>query len=376
MDANKDLYEVLGVERDADQKKIKRAYLKLAQKYHPDVSKEDNAEEKFKEINEAYSVLGDEEKRANYDRFGTADAPFGGFSDFGGFGDIFSDIFGGGMGGSTRRARSQRTRGRHVGMRLRITLEEAASGCTKNLKYTRLGHCESCMGTGVSEGGSVVDCPTCHGSGVVTSVQQTILGTMQSQTTCPDCNGTGKTVDNPCPECHGEGRVTVTEEVKVDIPAGIHSGQQISVHGKGEAGVRGADAGDLLVTIDIEQSDDFERQGDDLYCIRTINCFDAMLGCTLHIPGILADEVVDVEVPAGTQFGDRLEVEGYGMPRMRTNTRGKLVVLIEVTIPTDLAKDEIACLEEMSKIRATGDEEPKKKKAKPRRKPRKKKGRK
>lgn len=350
--ASVDYYEVLGVDKDADAKTIKRAFLKKARELHPDVNKEPDAEERFKEVNEAYSVLSDDEKRSNYDRYGDPNGPAGmgvDMSDiFGGFGmdDILSSFFGGGMGGAGRTAR---TAGRDMGISLRITLEEAAAGCTKTVGYDRLAPCDDCNGTGTTDGGKVVTCPTCHGSGMVYTTQNSFFGRMQVQSPCPDCQGAGQTIDHPCETCNGQGRTPNHEKVKVNVPAGIHSGQSLKVANMGEAGVRGDHSGDLLVRVEIKDHERFERQGDDLYCIENIDALEAICGCAFDIEGILEDETVHVEVPAGTQHGSQIEVEGYGMPRMGSGIRGKLIVVVDVTVPSDLSKDELKQLRKISK---------------------------
>ena len=356
MDSKRDYYEVLGVARDADQRTIKRAFLKLARTLHPDVNKEPDAEARFKEVNEAYSVLSDERKRANYDQFGNPDGPGGFGSDyvdmsdifggggFGGISDIFDSFFGGGGG---RSGRVTRTRGRDMGISLRITLAEAAAGCTKTVAYDRLSSCDDCGGTGVVEGGHEKTCDRCRGTGRVTEVQRTIFGQMQSQTTCPVCHGSGRVVDNPCETCQGEGRTPSHEKVKVDIPAGIHSGQSIRVEGYGEAGVRGDASGDLVVTIQILEDERFERQGDDLFRAVQVDAIDAMLGTTVRIDGILADDDVVVEVPAGCQYGQRIQLEGLGMPRLGSTARGRLVAVMQVTVPTDLTNDQVEALQQI-----------------------------
>jgi molecular chaperone DnaJ len=302
----RDYYEVLGVDRNADQRTIKRAFLKLARTLHPDVNKEPDAEERFKEVNEAYSVLSDEQKRANYDAYGDPNGP-GGFGSeyvdmsdiFGeGFGmsDIFESFFGGGGG---RGARAARTRGRDMGVTLRITLEEAAAGCTKTIAYDRLSTCDDCGGTGVAEGGHPKTCDRCHGSGRVVEFQRTIFGQMQTQSVCPECGGSGKVVDKPCETCDGQGRTPSRETVEVEIPAGVHSGQSITVPGKGEAGVRGDESGDLVVRIEVEASEVFERQGDDLFCEVRVDALQAIVGTSIEMDGILERDEVVVEVPAG-----------------------------------------------------------------------------
>ena len=240
MEPKKDYYEVLGVDHDADAKTIKRAFLKLARKLHPDVSDAPDAEERFKEVNEAYTVLSDDQKRANYDRYGDPNGPAGFGSDyvdvsdiFGGGGFGFGDIFDSFFGGQGRGGAQTRTRGRDMGIHLRITLAEAAAGCKKTVSYERLAPCDDCGGTGVAEGGHAKTCDRCHGSGRVVEVQRTIFGQMQSQSTCPVCHGSGKVVDKPCETCEGQGRTPSREKVEVQVPAGIHSGQTLTVEGKG-----------------------------------------------------------------------------------------------------------------------------------------------
>ncbi len=355
MSQGKDYYELLGVDRDADAKTIKRAFLKKARTLHPDVNNDPNAEEAFKEVNEAYSVLSDERKRANYDRFGTPDGPGGFGSDyvdlsdiFGGsgfgFSDIFDSFFGGGAAGGGRAAR---TRGRDMGITLRITLEEAAAGCTKTVSYERLAPCDDCGGTGSAEGGEVKPCPRCGGSGQVVEVQRTIFGSMQTQSVCPECHGMGQIIDKPCDMCQGQGRTPSRETVEVTIPAGVHSGQTITVADKGEAGVRGDKGGDLVVRIEVAAHEAFQRQGDDLFCQVSVDSFGAMLGTFVEVDGILADERVQVNIPAGCQYGQQVLVEGFGMPRLNSKARGNLIAVVEVTTPTDLSQERQDALREL-----------------------------
>ena len=350
MEPKRDYYEVLEVPRDADAKTIKRAFLKKARKLHPDVNDAPDAEERFKEVNEAYSVLSDDQKRANYDRYGDPNGPAGFGSDyvdvsdiFGGggfgFGDIFDSFFGG-MGGRGA-AQTQRTRGRDMGIRLTVSLEEAAAGCTKTVAYTRLAPCEDCGGSGASEGGHLHTCDRCHGTGRVVEVQRTIFGQMQTQTTCPECHGQGKVIDHPCETCEGQGRTPSREKVEVRVPAGVHSGQTITVEDKGEAGLRGDACGNLVVSVEVSESDRFERQGDDLYCTVRVDSLQAIVGTTVTIDGIMEGERVTVEVPAGCQFGQRVTVEGYGMPRVGMVARGRLVAVVQVETPQDLSKKQL-----------------------------------
>ncbi|MDO4538104.1 MAG: molecular chaperone DnaJ, partial [Coriobacteriales bacterium] len=352
MEPKRDLYEVLGVDRGADKRTIKRAFLKLARTLHPDVNKEPDAEERFKEVNEAYSVLSDDQKRANYDQYGDPNGPagFGGeyvdMSDIfgGGFGDIFDSFFGGGGRGGRAAAR---TRGRDMGVTLQISLADAAKGCTKTIAYDRLAPCDDCNGTGVGEGGKETVCEHCHGSGRVVEVQRTIFGQMQSQSTCPVCHGSGRVVDNPCETCQGEGRTPSHETVKVDIPAGVHTGQSIRVKGRGEAGVRGDATGDLVVTIQVLDDERFERHGDDLYVVAQVDALDAILGTSVDMEGILEEDHITVEVPAGCQYGQQLTLEGFGMPRMGGGRRGDLIVAVQVMVPQDLLPDHVELLQQI-----------------------------
>ena len=341
MAGSKDYYAILGVDRDADQRSIKRAFLKKAREVHPDVSDDPQAEEKFKELNEAYSVLSDEQKRANYDRYGTADGPMGsGYVDFndifGGFGmdDIFSSFFGGGRSSSAERTR--RRQGRSMAISLTISLEEAALGCTKTITYDRLATCEDCNGSGMAEGAHETQCPTCHGSGYVTTVQRSIFGQMQSTSPCPDCAGEGTVIDHPCDMCGGQGRVPDHEKIDIEIPAGVSTGRQLRVQGYGEAGYRGATSGDLIVTVAVEEHPRFRRSGDDLACEITVSMVQAALGCTVDVDGILPDEKISFSVPAGTQFGDTVTVEGMGMPRYGGTGRGRAIAQVRVSRPRRL----------------------------------------
>lgn len=356
MPDKRDYYEVLGVERDADQRTIKRAFLKKARTVHPDVSDDPDAEEKFKELNEAYSVLSDEQKRANYDRYGTADGPMGSgyvdFSDiFGGMGmdDIFSSFFGGGAAGGGR-SRQTRRQGRDMAISMSVTLEEAALGCTKTISYDRLAPCEDCHGTGSPEGASEKPCPRCHGTGFITTVQRSIFGQMQSSSPCPDCGGEGTVLDQPCEMCDGQGRTPTHEKVDVKIPAGISTGRQLRVRGYGEAGYRGAASGDLIVSVSVEPHERFERTGDDLLCTLEISMAQAALGCTIEVAGIMPDERIVFTIPAGTQYGDTIAVDGLGMPRMGGGgSRGRALGRVKVVIPQRLTGEQRELLTKYAK---------------------------
>lgn len=354
----RDLYEVLGVSKNATEEEIKKAFRRQARELHPDVNKAEDAEEQFKELNEAYDVLSDANKRAQYDRFGTIPgASGGGYSGGGGYvdledlfgggfgmGDIFSSFFGGGGGRSTIRKE-----GRDMGVGLRLTLEEAAVGAKKEIVYDRLAPCPDCGGSGLGEDGKEITCPDCNGKGRVVTVQHTFLGDMQTATTCHNCNGTGKTIDKPCPECEGQGRVPDRQRVTVEVPVGIRDSQQLRLSGFGEAGMHGAAAGDLIVTCRIQPHEFFERDGDNLHVGANISIVQASLGADIEIDGIFEDEKVKVRIPEGCQNEQVVTVRGSGMPRFKSTSRGDLLVHINVVIPKKLSKREREILEELAK---------------------------
>ena len=351
----KDLYEVLGVSKDSTEADIKKAFRRRARELHPDVNKAPDAEDQFKELNEAYDVLSDANKRAQYDRFGTipgaSGGGYGGAVDFedifgGGFGmgDIFSSFFGGGAGGG----RQQRTEGRDMGVGLRLTLEEVATGVKKEIVYDRLAPCPDCEGTGMAEGGKEVTCPECDGRGRVVTVQRTFLGDMQTASTCTKCGGTGKTIDNPCPECEGQGRVPDRQRVTVEVPAGIRDAQQLRLSGFGETGLRGAASGDLIVTCRIQPHECFERDGDDLHCRANVSIVQATLGAEVEVDGIFENEKVTVRIPEGLQNGQTVRCKGFGMPRLRSDARGDLYVHVTVSVPKKLTKKQRELLEQLA----------------------------
>ena len=356
----KDLYEILGVSKDASDSEIKKAFRRRARELHPDVNKAADAEDQFKELNEAYDVLSDPNKRAQYDRFGIIPGAAGGgygggsgyvdFDDlfgggFGGMGDIFSSFFGGQGGQGGRPARKE---GRDMGVGLRITLEEVARGVEKEIVYDRLAPCPDCKGTGLGENGKVVTCPECGGKGRVVSVQRTFLGDMQTATTCKKCNGTGSSIENPCPECEGQGRVPDRQRVTVKVPAGIRDGQQLRVGGFGEAGIQGAQAGDLIVTCRVQPHEFFERDGDDLHGRANISFIQAILGAEIEIDGIMPDEKVQVRIPAGCQNEQVVRVKGFGMPRLKSDIRGSMYVHVNVVIPEKITKKQRELLEKLA----------------------------
>lgn len=359
----KDLYEILGVSKDASDAEIKKAFRRRARELHPDVNKAADAEDQFKELNEAYDVLSDPNKRAQYDRFGTIPGAAGGgygggsgyvdFDDlfgggFGGMGDIFSSFFGGQGGQGGQGGRPARKEGRDMGVGLRITLEEVARGVEKEIVYDRLAPCPDCKGTGLGENGKVVTCPECGGKGRVVSVQRTFLGDMQTATTCKKCNGTGSSIENPCPECEGQGRVPDRQRVTVKVPAGIRDGQQLRVGGFGEAGIQGAQAGDLIVTCRVQPHEFFERDGDDLHGRANVSFIQAILGAEIEIDGIMPDEKVQVRIPAGCQNEQVVRVKGFGMPRLKSDIRGNMYVHVNVVIPEKITKKQRELLEKLA----------------------------
>lgn len=353
----KDLYAILGVSKDATDAEIKKAFRRKARELHPDVNKAPDAEDRFKELNEAYDVLSDANKRAQYDRFGTipgaAGGPTGGYNvdfedifggGFGGMGDIFSSFFGGAAGGRA----TVRKEGRDMGVGLRLTLEEVAAGAKKEIVYDRLAPCEVCNGSGKAEGGKEIDCPDCHGRGRVVTVQHTFLGDMQTASTCSTCGGTGKVIDKPCEECEGQGRIPDRQHVTVEVPAGIREGQQLRVTGFGEAGMHGARPGDLIVTCRIQPHEFFEREGDNLHARANVSFIQATLGAEIEIDGIFHDEKVMVRVPEGCQNEQVIRVKGMGMPRLKSTERGDMYVHITVLIPKKVTKKQRELLEKVA----------------------------
>lgn len=347
MPSTRDYYEVLGVGRDAGADEIKKAFRSRARDVHPDTSEHEDAEERFKELNEAYEVLSDAEKRANYDRFGTAEPQgFGGgygYGDpFGGsVGDLFSVIFDG-FGGGRQQVR---TEGRDMAAQVVVTLDEAAAGVSKQVDYNRVAPCATCAGSGAAEGGTSKTCPACNGSGQVTSARRTFLGTFQSVAPCGTCEATGTVIDPPCPTCGGQGRVQVRETVTVEVPAGVHDGQRILVEGKGEAGLRGSRSGDLIVTVRVRPHDFLHREDDDLHARASVPMTTATLGGEIEVP--VFGETVTVKVPAASQNGDTLITRGSGMPRQRGG-RGDLVVHVNVVVPRKLSKEQRKLLEQFA----------------------------
>ena len=347
MSTKRDYYDVLGVSKSADATELKKAYRKLAMKYHPDKNPGDKeAEEKFKEINEAYEVLSDETKRRNYDQFGHEGVNgqgFGGAGGFGGqgfggfddiFGDIFGDMFGGGFGGGGRQRRRGPERGADIKQRVTISFEEAAFGKKVQVKINRSEECEECHGSGAKPGTSKKTCPTCNGSGQVQSVQRTPFGNIASTRTCSTCNGEGEVIDSPCTKCHGKGSIRKTKTIEVDIPAGIDAGQMIKLGGQGELGSRGGPRGDLYIEVNVNSHPLFTREGYDVYLEMPITFAQATLGDKIQVPTL--DGKVEYEIPEGTQTGTVFRLKGKGIPKLRSNVRGDQYVKVTVEIPKKL----------------------------------------
>lgn len=351
--AQQDYYELLGVAREASADEIKRAFRKRARETHPDVNDGVGAEETFKSINEAYEVLSDPEKRARYDRFGAADPRAGGYGqdmggDFFGMDDLFSVFFGGVRGGAAARPNPD---GRDLRTQVAVTLEDAGAGVEKDVVVTRLTTCATCAGSGAAEGGSVRTCPTCHGTGQQRTQRRTILGVMESTTPCQTCGATGSIIDKPCPACGGQGRTNETETIRVTIPAGVPDGYTMRVPGRGEAGVRGAHSGDLLVTVRVLPHEFLHREGHDLHVMAGINIAQAGLGGTIQVPGLAGD--VEVPFGGGVHTGDVVRVKGKGMPRM-DGGHGDFIVHLDVLAPKKLTKRQRELLEELGETMGTG----------------------
>ncbi len=358
-----DYYQLLGVSRDADSDALKKAYRKLAVKYHPDKNPGNpEAEAKFKEVSEAYEVLKDADKRAAYDRYGhdafkaggmgnAAGGAGGGFHDpfemfreaFGGGGGIFEDLFGGGGGRSAGGAQH----GSDLRYDLEITLEQAAEGTEKEIRYNRAVSCKHCSGSGAEPGSKKVTCPTCGGAGQVSSNR----GFISFRQVCPDCQGIGQKIEKPCSHCHGEGRVMERSTVKIRIPAGVYTGAKLRSAGKGEAGHMGGQSGDLYIIIHVAEHELFERHEDDLFCEIPIKFTLAALGGSIQVPTLF--EKGTLKIPAGTQSGTTFRLRNHGMPHLRGGGKGDLLIRVHVEVPTKLSKEQSKKLEDYAE--ACGD---------------------
>ena len=356
---NTEYYDRLGVSKDASQDEIKRAYRKMSKKYHPDINKEPGAEEKYKEVQEAYETLSDDQKRAAYDQYGPDGANagfggqggFGGFdggAGFGGFEDIFSSFFGG---GAARNPNAPR-QGDDLQYRVNLSFEEAVFGAEKEVHYNREATCKTCSGSGAKPGTSPVTCGRCHGQGVINVDTQTPLGVMRRQVTCDVCHGTGQEIKDPCQTCHGTGHEKQSHKVSVKIPAGVETGQQIRLAGQGEAGFNGGPYGGLFVIINVNPSDKFTRDGSTIYYTLNISFVQAALGDTVEVPTVHGN--VEMTIPAGTQTGKTFRLKGKGAPRLRGGSQGDQHVTVKIVTPTKLNDAQKEAL--LAFAKASGDE--------------------
>jgi len=347
----RDYYEVLGLQKGASEDDIKKAYRKLAKQYHPDLHPGDQeAETKFKEVGEAYEILSDAEKRSRYDQYGFAGVDpsygagaggFGGGFGGGGFGDFdLGDIFDSFFGGGTRSSGSSNgpRRGESVRTTAELTFEEAAFGCSKEIPVSRIEDCPDCGGNGCKQGTTPEVCPRCKGSGAVRSQARTAFGVMSTTSPCPECSGSGKKIHDPCPKCKGKGAVRRNTTVKVDFPAGIDDGQTLSVHNRGNRGVNGGPAGDLLITVSVKEHESFERDGFDVYYKLPITIVQAALGDSVEVPTL--DGKVKYTIPEGTQSGTTFRLRGKGIQRLNSVGKGDQFVTVVVETPTDLTNEQ------------------------------------
>ncbi|SNX55238.1 molecular chaperone DnaJ [Thermoanaerobacterium sp. RBIITD] len=359
----KDYYEILGLDKNATEDDIKKAYRTLAKKYHPDLNPGNKeAEQKFKEINEAYQILSDPQKKAQYDQFGDAafnqggfnQGDFGGFGgfgqggfDFGGFGDIFGDVFGDIFGGSSRRKTGPQ-RGNDIRLNLSLTFEEAAFGVEKEIEVERYEKCDKCKGTGANPGTKPEVCPECHGSGEVRITQNTPFGRIVNVRTCPKCHGEGNIIKNPCTYCRGTGKVRKTRKIKVNIPAGIDDGQMVSLRGEGEPGERGGAKGDLFIVINIKPHKIFKRDGFNVLLKMPISFTEAALGAEVEVPTL--DGKAIYNIPAGTQTGTVFRLRNRGIPHINGRGRGDEFVEVYVEVPKKLTERQKELLREFEKL--------------------------
>jgi len=359
-----DYYKTLGVDRNASDQEISKAYRKLAKKYHPDLNHEPGAEEKYKEVNEAYEVLHDKQKRAQYDQFGSAGVNgqggfggagqgayggqgFGGFSDFG---DIFNDFFG----GASQQRQVDPTapkRGQDLDYTLTIDFMDAINGKKTQVSYTRSETCETCGGNGCEKGTHPITCDKCHGTGYMTVTQQSMLGMIRRQTVCDKCQGRGVIIEHPCKTCHGKGTVDKTNTIEVDIPAGIDNGQQLRYEGQGEAGKNGGSYGDLYISYRIKPSKEFERRGNTIYTTIPISFAQATLGDEIKVKTVHGD--VDLKIPAGTQPNKKFTIKGEGVPYIRGNGNGDQITTVEVKIPKHVNEKQKEALVDF--VKASGE---------------------
>lgn len=350
----RDYYEVLGVSKTATDAEIKSAFRKLAKKYHPDVSKEENAAEKFKEVQEAYAVLSDPDKRKKYDQFGHSafqnnGGGAGGFQgfdgfDFGDMGDIFDDILGGfGFSSNSRRSANGPRKGNDVLYRMTISFDEAVHGCEKDIDLDTVDNCPNCHGEG---GFNSKTCPECRGSGTISSEQRTMFGSFLSKTTCPECHGTGNIFEKKCPDCNGKGKIRKNKTITVTVPAGIDNGNRLRLTGKGEAGENGGRNGDLYLEFTVKDHDFYKRNEDDIYIDLPLTITEAVLGCTKEVPTIYGN--VELTIPSGTQSLDKLRLRGKGIENVNTKRKGDMYAVVKVIMPEKLTKEQKSLFESLA----------------------------
>lgn len=352
--SKRDYYEVLGVSKSASKDEIKKAYRKLSKQYHPDINKEADAADKFKEIAEAYEVLSDDQKKAQYDQFGHTDPNqgFGGGGDFGGgfggFEDIFNTFFGGGGGGARRRDPNAPRQGADLQYTMTVSFEEAAFGKETDIEIPREETCTTCSGSGAKPGTKPETCEHCNGTGQLNVEQNTPFGRIVNRRTCHHCNGTGKEIKNKCSTCGGAGKVKKRKKIHVKIPAGIDDGQQLRMSGQGEAGFNGGPAGDLYVVFHVREHEFFERDGDDVYCEMPVTFVQAALGDEIEVPTLHGK--VKLKVPAGTQTGTKFRLKGKGIPNVRGYGVGDQHILVRIITPTKLTDKQKQHLRDFAEI--------------------------
>ncbi len=352
---SKDYYKTLGVGKSASKADIKKAYKRLAKKYHPDLNKESGSADRFKEINEAASVLGDDKKRNHYDQFGSTGANFGqGFEGFSGFtgaqgfgfdfdlGDMFEGIFGG-----RKRRKSSAVRGRDIEFEITINLEDTAFGMKKNISIPRMETCKKCSGSGAKSESDIVSCPSCNGNGVMKREVRTPFGIFSQSSTCHECNGQGKTIKKACSECGGAGRIRNTRKLEIEIPAGVHDGSRLRIRNEGEAGIHGGPQGDLYVYINVNKHDIFTRKGDDIYLELPISYAQATIGATIDVPTLKSK--ASLKIPAGTQCNTVFRMKDYGIPSLGGYGKGSQNVKVVVDVPEKLTKKQKELLKEFDK---------------------------
>ena len=347
MAEKRDYYEVLGVDRDASDDDVKKAFRKLAFQYHPDHNGDEGATEKFKEINEAYEVLSDANKRAAYNRYGhNGGREFESF-DFG-LGDIFEAFFG----GTTAATRQAPEKGAPLHHSIMLTLKETAFGVEKEVPVSRIEYCSECQGTGAKPGTQPTRCPTCNGAGQIRRTQTSVFGRFTNITTCPQCRGEGRIITEPCPKCRGSGREKKQRNVQVKIPGGVSNSMQVRVRGEGNAGFRGGPAGDLFVTIEVAEDPVFEREGDDILYGLSVNFAQAALGTEVEVPTLEGD--TRLKIPAGTQSGSVFRLKGKGVTHLNEHSRGDELVTVDVFTPESLTKEQRQLFEKLAESMGTG----------------------